>query len=378
MKQTRFLLLMLAAIVGGSTSQSLLTAAEQTFLWQIGKPDNKNAEFALAPNGYGQFKNDGFFAVGESDAAHDWPYAHPGPVDSWAGAREHTFVILFGLNSAPTSGNCKLLIDYLDVHAVNPPRVRVQVNGQKLFEQTLPKGAGDATVNGDYARGKQHVVTINVAGSILRQGDNEIRISTVAGSWLLYDWVGFQAGQGQALALTGIQSRTVVDRVQTVRALQEKDGKMMQPVLVTLRHFGGEEQASVQMEGAEPTRLALKSGEQTVELQTPAVSEETKQKVLLQVAGKVASAQIVTIKPVRKLTVYILPHSHTDIGYTEIQTAIENKQVNNLVEGIAYARQTASYPEGARFVWNVEVLWAADLYLQRLDDKANSRHFSRR
>ncbi len=71
----------------------------------------------------------------------------------------------------------------------------------------------------------------------------------------------------------------------------------------------------------------------------------------------------------KKLTVYITPHSHTDIGYTEIQTAIEAKQVQNLVDGIAAAKRTADYPEGARFVWNVEVLWAADLYLRRLDDQ---------
>ena len=61
----------------------------------------------------------------------------------------------------------------------------------------------------------------------------------------------------------------------------------------------------------------------------------------------------VTLKPVPKLTVYILPHSHTDIGYTEIQSAIEDRQVKNLVDGIAHARRTANYPEGARFVWNV-------------------------
>ena len=54
----------------------------------------------------------------------------------------------------------------------------------------------------------------------------------------------------------------------------------------------------------------------------------------------------IALKPVRRLTVYILPHSHTDIGYTEIQTEIEDKQVNNLLKGIAYARQTAANPPG--------------------------------
>lgn len=68
-------------------------------------------------------------------------------------------------------------------------------------------------------------------------------------------------------------------------------------------------------------------------------------------------------------TIYILPHSHTDIGYTDIQTAIEDKQVQNLNQGIKYARETSGYPVGSRFVWNVEVSWAADLYLNRLEKK---------
>jgi hypothetical protein len=108
---------------------------------------------------------------------------------------------------------------------------------------------------------------------------------------------------------------------------------------------------------------------QSAELLVPAVTEPTQRVVALEIGGKVATTRPVTLKPVKKLTVYILPHSHTDIGYTEIQTAIEKKQVNNLVEGIAHAKRTANYPEGARFVWNVEVAWAADLYLRRLDDQ---------
>jgi len=68
-----------------------LSAAESQLLWQIGKPDHANAEFALAPGGYAQFKNDAFFIVGQSDPKHDWPYVQPGPADTWAGSRPHTF-----------------------------------------------------------------------------------------------------------------------------------------------------------------------------------------------------------------------------------------------------------------------------------------------
>jgi hypothetical protein len=86
-------------------------------------------------------------------------------------------------------------------------------------------------------------------------------------------------------------------------------------------------------------------------------------------AGDTVVTRSLAVKPAAKRTVYILPHSHTDIGYTAIQTDIEEKQINNLLLGMAEARRTADYPKGARFIWNVEVLWAADLFLRRLPEK---------
>jgi hypothetical protein len=123
---------------------------------------------------------------------------------------------------------------------------------------------------------------------------------------------------------------------------------------------------------AEPKPLRLTPGSQSAEWVLPAVTAETSVPLTLEVAGQPVVETRVPRRPVRPLTVYVLPHSHTDIGYTEIQTEIEDKQVQNLVNGMAIARRTAGYPEGARFVWNVEVLWAADLYLRRLGEAERS------
>ena len=93
-------------------------------------------------------------------------------------------------------------------------------------------------------------------------------------------------------------------------------------------------------------------------------------------AGRTLATGTFAPPPVRPLTVFLLPHSHTDIGYTALQTEIEEKQVNNLLQGMAEARRTASYPEGARFVWNVEVAWAVDLFLQRLPPERHAEFFA--
>jgi hypothetical protein len=341
-------------------------ASELTPLWQIGKADGSNAEYALAPGGYAQFKSDGFFVVGGSDPRRDWPYVQPGPVDGWAGGRPHTFIVLFGLKVLPAAGDCRLQFNLLDTHSTNPPKVRVEVNG-RAFEQSLPGGAGDASVFGQPDKGRKHEFAIAFPASLLRSGDNEIRITTVSGSWMLYDSVALAAPAGGEVG--PVQSRTLLDEMRAVRALREQDGRALQPVLVTVRHFGAEAEAVVRLQDGPATTLRLRGGTQEVQLMADAVDTETKRQVTVEVSGKMVASREVTVKPVKKLTVYITPHSHTDIGYTEIQTAIEKKQVQNLLDGLAAARRTADYPPGARFVWNVEVLWAADLYLHRLSEQ---------
>jgi hypothetical protein len=382
-------------------------AAEPQRLWEIGQADRSNAEFALAPGSYAQFQNDGFFVVGSSDPKKDWPYVQPGPVDSWAGGRSHTFIVLFGLKTTPAEGDFHLDLHLLDTHSTNPPTIRVEANGLAV-ERSLPAGAGDASVHGQPDKGTPRELGFTLLAKAFKTGDNEIRITTLKGSWLLYDWFALTAPAGATLG--PVQSRTLVDDVRPVRALQERDGRAFQPIIVTLRHFGEDTEAVVRVAGILPARvepdaqrrssprppsnrgpealgtrgrdardteardisittLRLQSGRQETELMVNAVATETKRQIAVEVDGKTVASREVALKPVPKLTVYITPHSHTDIGYTEIQTAIEDKQVQNLIDGIAAAQRTADYPPGARFVWNVEVLWAADLYLRRLNEQ---------
>jgi len=135
-------------------------------------------------------------------------------------------------------------------------------------------------------------------------------------------------------------------------------------------------EAVVRVEGVEPRPLHLVTGVNTVQFDIARIDKPQEVEVRVEYSGGLLKSQKVPLRPAKELTVYILPHSHTDIGYTEIQTEIEDKQVNNLLRGIEEARRTANYPEGARFIWNVEVLWAADLYLKRLDAAQQKKFIS--
>jgi hypothetical protein len=323
------------------------------------------AALKSTPQGsYRKYRDDGLFVVGRSDTKQDWPYVQPGPSDSWAGSRLHVFTILFSMKAVPAGGDCGLLVALVDTQSGSPPQVEVTVNGSS-FRQKPPPGAGDASISGRPGRGTPQRISIKFPSSLLHAGQNEIRIRTIAGSWILYDSIGLETPVGAELSAA---PATVLADVKALSAIQEKSGRLEQPVHVAVRHFGAPAQARILANGTALAQATLKEGNNVFEAAVPAVDRDTELKISLEMGGSSLASRAFTLKPVRRLTVYILPHSHTDIGYTEIQTEIEDKQVNNLLRGIAYARQTASNPPGERFVWNVEVLWAADLYLRRLNE----------
>ena len=121
-------------------------------LWTIGTVDKNTREFALAPKDYAGFRDDGYFAVGRSDPARDWPYIRPGPSDSWAGGRRHTFTIEFGVKEVRGDGEATLEIFLVDTQPAGPPTLRITVNG-KVFERTTSKGSGKPTFLGETDEG---------------------------------------------------------------------------------------------------------------------------------------------------------------------------------------------------------------------------------
>ena len=154
----------------------------------------------------------------------------------------------------------------------------------------------------------------------------------------------FTAGKAEAAP----RSLSVTAKV--LPLLERQGTALVQLVKITLHYpYATPAPAVLRVEGAAAQPVPLKLGDHTVEVAVPVVKAEQARKIEVEALGQIVATHTLTQRPARQLTVYILPHSHTDIGYTEIQTDIEKKQVNNLLQGIAYARQTADYPEGARF-----------------------------
>ncbi len=80
------------------------------------------------------------------------------------------------------------------------------------------------------------------------------------------------------------------------------------------------------------------------------------------------------LRPSRKWTIYLFHHSHTDIGYTDLQTRIAKKHAEFLDSVIQYCRETENYPDDAKFRWNVEATWSIEQYLEQRSE-AKVREF---
>lgn len=340
--------------------------AEGAPLFTIGARDNRTDDLALGPKDYTKFAQDAVFIVGKSDPKTDWPYCQPGPDDPWGKSKLHTFSIVFGLSQAPEAP-CHLIVDLAETHGWSPPRLGIAINGQeKLF--TLPNGGGDASINGDLSGAKEHVIDYAIPPGLLVAGMNQIAITTKSGCWLLYDGIEFNAPSG--VRLTRTKNVTSLQELASVPALVNKDGKLWQIVRAKVLHTGKPRTAMLSVDGAEARKLDLVAGSQTVEMLIPPASVKTTVKVDLQVTGKKPITRNVEVSPVRKWELYLLHHTHLDIGYTHVQSDVEKRQWDHMDKALELAKASENYPEGSRFKWLPEGLWAMDSYVKDPAKKA--------
>lgn len=186
------------------------------------------------------------------------------------------------------------------------------------------------------------------------------KYATVGGSAATFFMVDRTTGEPEMAALD----------INPLRVLRRDADGPVQPVKVSIAYPYAEPlDATLRVTNGNkpliPARAVdLRFGTQAFDLVLPAVESKATVSFALVSGEKTIVRQEVPIEPAGDFVVYILPHSHVDIGYTEVQTEIEKKQIANIDKGLELARTTADYPEGARYKWNVEVLWAVDSYMR--------------
>lgn len=80
--------------------------------------------------------------------------------------------------------------------------------------------------------------------------------------------------------------------------------------------------------------------------------------------GESLSENTLRMGPVRRWTVHVVLHSHTDLGFTHPVSDVARIHNENTDLALRYCRETADWPEGSRFKWTCEVTWQVRNYLR--------------
>jgi len=358
MKILEFLILAVALLSGSACEGA------EPILWQIGEFDNSTAEFACGPQDYLAYEHPGLFIVGAGDVGRDWPYVQPGTIDGgWAPGTPQTFQCLFALAHAP-EGACALVVDFVDTHSVDPPLLRIEVNDGSWEFQT-PSGAGDASVFGDPSKGREHLIEVAVPADLLRAGNNRVAVTTLNGSWVLWDAQRFEAPRGTRLC--AVEARTEIRSIRAEPALLRRGGKEIRPITIDITHMGGPAEVQV-LAGGVDTVLPLRPGIQSGDAAMKPVTSPRSVTVTATLDGATLATKEIHVQPARRWEIHLVHQTHLDIGFTHTQEDVLKRQVEHLRTALRYIEETKDYPPEARFVWHPEGMWASEEFMRIAPD----------
>jgi len=303
------LLSFLSAFSGDKTGKKVI--------WSLGKADKSSAEFALAPGGFKQFVEkdfgfeDKYFLIGYSNAKTDFPYVLPGPVDTWGGTwptsgwRTSQLNILFTVDQLPANGNLKLVISLQDFAKKFLPLVKVSVNN---FDTKVQLGADGYDVNkqpyprqdepyvdslalkSDLSGSVSKSIEIPLDINVLHKGGNIVSITVLEGSWIKFDQLKLEGGQGLVLKKPG---QMFVRGVKPADYLLDNGKEKVQPLLVNVEYLTGKPVISVELDGKSVFRETLEKGSYVFEVPMPAVTKTKNSTYRISENGRVIESGVV-------------------------------------------------------------------------------------
>jgi len=140
-------------------------------------------------------------------------------------------------------------------------------------------------------------------------------------------------------------------------------GKLFHSISVDFVHIGRNAEAKVAI-GRIKAKKILKAGFNKLEVYLPMVRDTSDFTASVQVTGKKPILKSFTLAPVRKWEIFLVQHTHTDIGYTRPQTEILPEHLRYIDTALDLCDQTDELPDAAKFRWTCETSWSVREYLK--------------
>jgi len=367
-----FVLLWLLAAVGGRAGWAQ-SEASQREIFRLGRFDGSSREFrgGLAPaevrvHAGSGVDNSQWYAFQPEVVA-----SREASVRTAAAPR----VIVFSLAATPVSFymvHATLLIEHAAV-----PGLHVVVNGHEGTFYLDPRldsrvGDGDAV---SFPSFSQASVSFEVPGSFLHAGENEIAFSAVpqsAGPQLPDAGFNYDAIEMTEDSAQG--ARNIVARVDpTVFYKKDENGRLSEGLDVTLRCGAAPVTAATLIVNGKRMSLPIRTnadwGEQRMRIYVPAFDSHTGARVEINSAGKTFVVEQV-LEPMKRWTVYVVPHVHLDLGYTDYQAKVASVQSRIVDEAL----DLINLHPGFRF--SMDGMWSFEQFLQNRTPADQERAFA--
>jgi alpha-mannosidase len=157
--------------------------------------------------------------------------------------------------------------------------------------------------------------------------------------------------------------------------LKRKDNVLLRciDVVINQEEILQHQDACLKVSDGEEFRLGtLNRGVNRKEILIPEVDREKDVNFLLSYGDYKVNAEL-KIKPAKKWEIFLVLHSHTDLGFTAPVSEVAEIHNDNTDLAVLYCRETGHWPEGSRFKWTCEVSWQVQNYLRdREESKVKS------
>jgi alpha-mannosidase len=350
---------------------SISAFAQERTIWRIGAFDHASGEFLAKSADYSNPKFDPVYRVGRSSDDEDWQRFQPGPANGMAGGREHPFTILFDLHD-PATGVFHLKIAVL----YETPRLshlKVDLNGHPgifYFHPQLDYGAGDW--EGTFVpQTSVDSKTIDLPAEWLRQSGNQLVLtaldepSTVENSLgsialghsgLVYDALELT----QDVAATYARDR-VAAQVRPSIFYRGSSAGLSEVIEVDacFAAMPGEWWATLKIGDKEYSRevkTAEAFGESRLEFDVPEWHGTQPAALVIKTSNGVRTFPV-ELAPAKKWTIFIVPHEHLDIGFTDYAAKVAELH-SQALDGVVDLIH-----EVPNFRWTLDGYWVLDQYL---------------
>ncbi len=334
-----------------------LAAQNSDIVWRIGAFDRSSAEFAD-----GSPDRPVSFVVDQSVAGKDWygnapaffPSRKPDPTSA-------PRAIQFSLSSKPAPAyrlRVSLLIEHSSV-----PALHVTINGHAGLFYLHPKldySMGD-TMAAFFPAYSHATVEVDFPGSYLRSGANTIALQSIAtqdngvpDAGFVYDAVELDRTARFAAGPTALAKPTIF--------FKQHGTLLSEQVDVFVRYGGHRRSGDVDLELAgkhyrHPLRAGSDFGEERLSLEIPEFQADTPAELTLKLGGRTEHFAE-KLQPQKKWTLFLVPHVHLDVGYSDYQAKVSAIQSRILDEAMDL---TAKHPQ---FRFSTDGEWNLEQYLK--------------